>query len=297
MRKKHLLVAVLCLSILLFGLERLYSFTNGGFRLFKLISRVPPEEDRFNPEEIQLADSLLNQSFRFLSSGGTSFVFLGEDGKTILKLFKHQHLTGQHVLFQVHFPLPIECWRIRKILERERRHQHKRQAFFFRSCALAHQYLKEETGLIFLCLKPNVHFDKSIRLIDSWGICHQLNLSQTEFALQRKAELLFPTLEQLNPNELKTAIDALLALIRSRCELGIGDRDPNLLINFGFIEGKAVEFDLGSYFYKPDLQTPAGLTKELFFSTYALQKWLEQRSPELLTYLLNCISSLPPNSL
>ncbi len=280
---KKLLIA-LCLIGVAIGVERLYYRQNGGFKLSKIFSNNLPITTE---EDLSVIDPFLDQTFHFLGSGGTSYVFLGEDGKTILKLFKHQHLTTASFFF--HFPASTDLWRLQLLLAREKKHSHKRQPFFFQSCRLAEQYLKQQTGLLFLCLQPNLHFKKPIRLIDAWGFSHMCDLSHTEFALQQKAELLFPYLEKHlgNKEQMKQAIDSLLALIRIRCEQGIGDRDPNLLINFGFIEDKAVEFDLGSFFLNPELKTPFAIAKESFFSTYALQKWLEKHSPELLNYLLN----------
>ncbi len=274
----------------LIGVERAYYFQNGGFRPSKLISTLPPV---LNPPPTEI-DSLLNQSFRFLGRGGTSFVFLGEDGTTVLKLFKHQHLLQKSPLFRIALPGITDALRINKILSKQKRHAHKHQSFFFNSCRLAYDALKEETGLIYLCLQPNPHFAQPITLIDAWGFAHHIDFSQTEFAIQQKADLLFPHLENLvktgRKEEIKLAIDALLQQIRCRCRKGIGDRDPNLLINFGFIEGKAIEFDLGSFYANPALKNPLAEARELFFTTHALQAWLEKHSPELLDYLLESIA-------
>lgn len=289
MKKKSLLLAALSLCLLLVGLERLYYRQNGGFRIANVLSPVPPVYTC--DEDLSKIDHLLDQPFRFLGSGGTSYVFLGEDQTTVLKLFKHQHLITKNFLFHLHFPGVLDTLRIDKIAKREKQHLHKRQAFFFNSCKLAYQHLKEETGLIFLCLAPNAHFTREIKLIDAWGIPHYLDLSQTEFALQKKADMLFPTLEQLlssgRKEEVKDAIDSLLSLMHTRCNKGIGDRDPNLLINFGFVSGKAVEIDLGSYYLKSTPNSPFQTAQEIFLSTYALQKWLEKHSPDLLNYVLD----------
>lgn len=259
MKWKPVGIATACLLCVV-GAERLYYFQNGGFSTSKLLSHLPAHEVIPPPE----VDALLDQPFHFFGSGGTSFAFLGEDGKTVLKLFKHQHL----------FP------------KNPKKHAHKHHSFFFNSCRLAYDFLNEETGLIYLCLEPNPHFTKSVRLYDAWGMVHTLDLSRTEFALQRKAEPFFPTLERLlktgQTEELKQALDALKHHIQARCRHGIGNRDPNLFINFGFLDGKVIEFDLGSFYLNPSLIE----SKEIFFSTYALQRWLEEHSPELLNYFL-----------
>jgi len=159
---------------------------------------------------------------------------------------------------------------------------------------LAERFLKEETGLIYLCLHPNIHFSKQVKLIDAWGISHSLDLSRTEFALQQKAELFFTRLDKLvhNREGMKLAIDALLDQISWRCASGIGDRDPNLLINFGFVGNRAIEVDLGSYYLQPELAFPLAMRRELFLSTHLLQKWLEKHCPDLLDYLLDSIAKV-----
>lgn len=290
--KKRILIAALALLTVLIAVERTYHWQNRGFRISKLLS-AEQSVDSPPPEGV---DTLLDQSFRYLGAGGTSFVFLGEDGKTVLKVFKHHQLFFKHPLWHIAFSGAADAWRIRKILFREKEHRHKRHLFFFNSCALAFEKLKEETGLIYFCQRPNRHFSREITLYDAWGISHRFNLSQTEFALQKKATLLFPYLKehiQLGRfDAARQSIDAFISLIVLRCKKGIGDHDPNLRINFGFIDKKAIEFDLGSYYSEPSLNTPFKAAKEAFFTTMALQKWLEAESPELLNYLLGKIAKI-----
>lgn len=254
--KKRILIGALALLTVLIAVERTYYWKNRGFRVSKLLSAELP----INSPPPEGVDALLDQSFRYLGAGGTSFVFLGEDGKTILKVFKHHQLFYKHPLWRVVFPGATDAWRIRKILFREKEHRYKRHLFFFNSCGLAFEKLKEETGLIYFCQRPNRHFSREITLYDAWGIPHRFDLSQTEFALQKKATLLFPYLKekirQGHLGDARDAIDAFILLIVLRCKKGIGDIDPNLRINFGFIDKKAIEFDLGSYYSDPSLNTP-----------------------------------------
>jgi hypothetical protein len=291
-RKKKTILLIFAVSIALFALERAYSLKNRGFKLSKLISSQP----RIHQPPPVDVDTMLHQSFHWIGGGGTCYVFLGEDGHTILKLFKYHQLFYKHFFFHFSFPGTADGWRIQKILAKENKHWHKRHPAFFSSCRLAFTKLKEETGLIYLCLQPNLHFDREIQLIDAWGIPHSLHLNQTGFALQKKTDLLFPYFKKLlrekRIEEGKQAIDSLLALILRRCEKGIGDRDPNLRINFGFIKGQAIEFDLGSYYSSPSIHSPLKAAGEIFFTTLALQQWLKKFSPELLNYLLNQIRNI-----
>ncbi|MES2121789.1 MAG: hypothetical protein V4492_03300 [Chlamydiota bacterium] len=282
----------LIFSLLLFllcGVERLYYYQHGGFCLSKVISDLKeefPSTHELPSLEIQ---TLLEQPFHFIGSGGTCFAFLGADQKTVLKLFKHQHLTSHSLLWHIAFPLSVDIWRLKKILLKEKEHNHKRLPFFFGSCALADEKLKEQTATLYLSLKKNTLINQTVQLVDQWGFTHTLSLRDTEFALQEHAELLFSYFQKHlsagNLEKCKSGIDSLLSLILQRCALGIGDRDPNLQINFGFVEDRAVEIDIGSFFYDPQLLSPFKQIQELFLCTQALQKWLDKQSPELLHYL------------
>ena len=72
--KQCFFVIALCIASLI-ALQMVYDYQNGGFRSSKLISNQPP---LLIPATEEI-DALLNQPFRFLGYGGTSFVFLGED--------------------------------------------------------------------------------------------------------------------------------------------------------------------------------------------------------------------------
>src|SRR5476649_77108 len=142
MKIKHIAACVIALVV---ALERLPSYQNGGFRASKLVSSLPPILST-PPEEV---DALLDQPFRYFGKGGTCLVFLGADGKTVLKLFKHQHLYSRSFLFHIALPGIADFWRVQKIAATQKKHAHKWCDFFLGSCALAYASLKEETGLIY----------------------------------------------------------------------------------------------------------------------------------------------------
>lgn len=270
------------LLALFIGVDRLYYYQNGGFSVSKVLSKALTVS-----VESSAIDPLLDQTFHLIGSGGTSFVFLGEDDKTILKLFNHQHLNYNPWFLHLKLPGFLDSFRIQRFLKKEKRRYFKRKDFFFQSCSLAAGHLKDETGLIALCLEPQINH--TIKLVDAWGFSHDVNLSQTEFALQKRAEPFFDRFKILSFDEGKEAIDSLIGLIQKRCERGIGDRDPNLNINFGFVDGKVVEFDLGSYYLKPELHSPQATAREVYLATFALRAYLAKHSPDLLDYFMRKI--------
>src|SRR5438445_301873 len=81
----------LLLFVALFiGAER---FCHKQTRGFALSNIFPKEELEWPEQEIsQEIKTLLSQPFTFLESGLECYAFVGEDGETVLKLFKHHHL-------------------------------------------------------------------------------------------------------------------------------------------------------------------------------------------------------------
>ncbi len=281
MKRSRFFNIVLIIALIV-GIERFSYRARNGFSIGKV-----QRESTLNPQW-QIAPlqdpTLLQQRFTYLGSGGTSFAFLGEDKKTILKLIKQHHLQGPQWLLRLPLPGFLNQHLLKTYIQRELKHQHKRLPYLFTSCKIAYENLREETGLVYLALQGSEPC--KVELIDRLGFSHTVDLSQTSFALQRYATPLFAHLEALLKDEkaaqIKSIMDQLLDLISLRCERGISDRDPNLLINFGVTAKRVIEYDLGSYALEPALRTPAAQKRELYLATFALRAWLEKRAPSLL---------------
>lgn len=215
-----------------------------------------------------------------MGSGGTCYAFLGEDQTTVLKLFKHHHLFPHPLLLATTFPGWTDKIRIQSIIKKENKHAHKRLPFLFKSCKLAYEHLREETGLLYLTLNRKTECDHELTLIDKWGIRHQLKVSQTEFALQKYAPSFFSSFEKMLKNreyqKASETISSFDRLIHSRASKAIGDRDPNLLINYGILGKEIIEIDIGSFFENPSLTTSFSLSKELFFCSWKVKSLLEK---------------------
>lgn len=293
------LFLLLVLVVVEVGLHRV----QGGYSLSKLTSSFEGQPtSQQDSEAFASIAPLLDQPFHFLGSGGTSFAFLSEDKQIVLKLFKHQHLRPSTFLWNFSLPWLCDFIRIKNIVCKEHEQHHKRAPFFFTSCAIAYEELKKETGLLFFTSHKNACFSKKVQLIDRLGFALEVDLSQTEFAVQWAAIPLFTYLDALiaqkKMHEARAALDSLTALLATRCSKGIADRDPNLMSNFGFItpETHAVEFDIGSFLRNPQTSDTSYVKKEIFYATYALREWLKTRSPELLEYLYTktVIFHVPP---
>ncbi len=171
-------------AVLLFGLERFTRTQTRGFRIDKTTA-----ECGYNPEwEIQgEVPEVLNQKFYFLGSGAQTYSFIGEDKTTVLKLFKHYHCyPNSRVLRKIPYPGFASKWK-EKILN----HREERIGKIFNSAVLAYRDLPEETKILHLKINSKENCYPTIVIYDKIGIKYQVDLNQTPFLLQKKAELIY----------------------------------------------------------------------------------------------------------
>jgi hypothetical protein len=275
--------------------ERFCHKQTGGFQITKILSN-----HRFNQhweipslskqEQVEL-DLLLDQPYHFFSYGGQSYVFLSEDGKTILKFFKHHHMHTPHWLKKM--PLPKFLSHLRSQFIKARK---EKLPLFFGSCKIAYTDFKDRTGLIYLHLNKTFHLKNRLTLIDQLNIAHQIDPNTIDFALQRKVELTHKHFRRLRKErrleEAKKSLDSLLELIVQRCQKGIADRDPNIRRNCGFIGNCAVEVDLGSYTHDETLKIPYVTKQELYYQTRKFERWINKRFPEISSHFQERLSAL-----
>ncbi|HSX11969.1 MAG TPA: hypothetical protein VLF61_00570 [Rhabdochlamydiaceae bacterium] len=216
-------------------------------------------------------ETLLSQPFYFLGSGVQYYAFVSEDQKTVLKIVKPYHLCPNFILS----PFP-------QVLAKRK----KRLDAIFQSAKIAYEELKEETGLHFLHLNRTAGKYPHIKLYDKLGICHEVSLDDTAFALQKKADAYF------SHTDLRSMIDQTIALIRHRCEKGIACSDAVLSKNFGFSGEQAMEIDIGSFTRNPLLAKPYAIQRELLFETAPLKERLKEE-PELLQYYYEKLLEVP----
>jgi len=225
-----------------------------GFALWKIRSEhiFDPRWEVSFPKEETTVQSALQQKFHYWCKGGQCYVFLSEDGQFVLKFFKFSHLKG------------------------------KRWKKDFKSYKLAYEELRRESALLLLHLNPTVNRYGKLTLVDRLHIEHVLSLDDTLFLLQRRAELIFPSLsasmEKGDVEGAKNKISSLVQLLFCRAERGIEDNDSNVRKNFGFIDGRAVMIDVGR------LKKREGAKPSIKGEDWA--DWLKERFPELWHHFL-----------
>ena len=254
---KNRLVKLLLFALLFYATERLCHSATDGFLISNITSEFSSEGDRLElPPVIKKA---LGQKFYYLCKGAQTYVLVSEDGNYVLKFFKFQHLRK----------LPF----MRK--ETLEKREKKREALFA-SYKLAFEKMREESALLLLHLPSSEKLKQNLQIVDRLGIEHTLDTAKTPFILQRRGELLLPTLQALRDQGDKAGAEqvliAVVGLVGQLQQQSIVDTDFHLSKNVAILDGKALLIDCGSL--------TANHTKQQL-KAGSLQKWLAREWPDM----------------
>ncbi len=269
------LVKIFLFAILFFWVERLCHRATDGFALVNVYA---PTGDNAKWHRTDTPDpKLLNQTYRYLDSGSQSYVFVSDDGKTILKLFKFQHMRT---------PLWLDFLPSKGKLGKKRCKKRKTLEKTFNSYSLAYDQLKEETGLHYIHLDKTDHLHQKLTITDKIGRHHTLDLDKIEFILQKRGTLAYNSITQwVERGEIHKArlgIRNLLQLAVHRCHLGIFDKDPDFSTNFGFIKETPFQIDFGRLSPSEVEKEPTTYAPEMIRITRDFEEWISENHPDLL---------------
>lgn len=259
-----------------------------GFSVARIHSELPynPEWETAPPlDEMQKElDAALSQKFHYLACGGQCFAFGSEDGKYVIKFFKHRIRKPYSYLMNAELPRFFGKLRNRKLdkaLTKLRRD--------FTSYKIAYEDLPEETGLIYIHLNKGTKLNRSVTIVDKIGIKHQIPIDGTEFVVQKKAQLAYSHIEDLmavgDTVQARQSLHAILDVIVSRCKKGVFDEDPKIHRNFGFLGDKPIFIDVGRFVKDSNRKDPAVYKADLLTITKRFRKWLKDAHPELVDIL------------
>lgn len=288
MKKKLLFYLSTLLLIILFSWIYIsFIKQTKGFCIKKILSshKYSPRWDFGppSPEQDILLERVSSETFSFLGSGRECYAFVSEDGELVIKFFKQNHMKPPSIL--IHLPLPrdVKLLCLEK-LNRRTFYRHR----LFSSYQLAYNYLRKETGLLFLHLNKSRQLKRKLHLKDLSGEIQILDMDETEFIIQKRAFSIFEYLQDLmKQNDIeasKAVITSILDLIEARGQLGIEDDDTNCERNLGLIEGQAIQIDLGNF----HLALPYKPSRQIFeAATHDLQCVLDPPFPSLSLFLQN----------
>ena len=285
----------ICLAIsAIVLLKQFCSSKTDGFALYKICSSLCFNPDwettPLSPQERDEVLPLFDQPFYYLAKGAQSYVFVSADGQTVIKFFRLYHLRPPLYLSLLTLPLPLQPYKINKMLE-------KRQDLDkdFQSYKIAFEKMREESGLLYLHLNKTSHLKKTLTFYNKIGVIHHVDLDQMEFLVQKRALLVYPAIDHLVKTQgidsAKRAISSLVKLLMCRYEKGIFDKDPDLNTNFGFLGTSletAVQIDIGRFQSQP-LSVDRN---EILRITDNFRQWLDRNYPELSGYLLSEINQI-----
>ncbi len=257
-----------------------------GFFPYQIPDSLPshPEWDSkpLSVEDQAELFEIFSQPFTYLGKGHQCFVFQSKDERTILKFPFHSQLIPP--LWMRPIPLLSDIFRTR-VLHKRQNKLHK-DAMSYR---LAFDRLKNDTGLLFLHLNRTERTLPMVTVYDKIGVQHQLLLDHMEFIVQKKAEQLYPMLDQwMERGEVdlaKQGLSELIALFARRFERGIEDRECVLNTNYGFLEERAMQIDIGRLRECVSILSSEE-QKEMIWGIFEpLTAYLELQYPELAAHL------------
>ena len=223
-------------------------------------------------EEQQVVDQILRQKFRFLARGSQAFAFMSEDGQYVLKLFKQHKWKPSHFLGYI--PLFFNPY-YKSYLARKRK-----QDNVLDSCKTALLHVKGDTGVLYAHLNPAPLNVPPITLVDKHGKSWTIDLSQSCFLLQKKADLFYEHIQDLMScsqiDDAKYAIASTIKLIDRFIDLGVYENNAILRKNFGFIGNEAMQFDIGKFKFDPSRNPDK---REIRVVTKNFRRWIKSIIP------------------
>jgi len=266
--KKPILFCLCFLSIYKFCLHE-----TDGFAVRKISTKQYPTTPIKSPTSIPTGP------YRYLGKGAQVYAFVSEDKQYVLKFYR-QNRAG-HPLSSILPALPPSLKkRLHATVEKRKAKRLKDLSSF----ELANQYLKTETGIESLHLHPTSS-PLRVTIYDKIGAIHKLDLSKMQWIVQKFAEPTYESLEswilQGEEKLAKEQLSALVLLLKTRCEKGIFDKDPDLETNFGFTKEGPIQFDIGRFRLDSTRSNPDVYQNDLIRITDKLCNWLEEKAPIL----------------
>lgn len=183
-----------------------------------------------------------------------------------------------------------------RLLSQKGRKKKQKLDNVFSSWKLAYEELQAETGVVYVHLNKTAEISQDIVLYDKLGLQHQINLSGIEFMLQKKTDMLCPTLlNHKNAGDLtaaKAVIDRLFAMLISEYARGYADNDHALMQNTGVYNGQPIHIDVGQFVKNPLTADIKVRNQELFNKTWKFRIWLQKKYPELAEYTQHYLATV-----
>jgi len=291
-------IAIL-LFILLVSLRGVYYWHSDGFSLFRIEHSYYPKNKTLPPptsEQVAEMQKICSQPFFYLAKGSQAYAFISQDGEWVLKLFKYYHLKPIPWMDILTRPPYIGDF-IKAHLERRK----KKAELTLSSYQIAHDLIPQECGIVYLQIEPSGCFHQTVRVTDKIGRSYSIDLEKHGFMLQKRAYLIFPTLDRWVKNgqldQAKKFIHSLITLLTERCKKGVQDQDPDLHKNAGAIGIEATFIDVGSFHLNEHAKENQVIVRDIRKITRGLREWCVAHSSDLAQFLEEELVTIEQNSL
>ncbi|GAB5411073.1 MAG: hypothetical protein ChlgKO_01870 [Chlamydiales bacterium] len=257
-----------------------------GFAVRKITSTHAPNSkwdvEEITGDQLEEVKKIFDQPFYYLAKGRYSYAFASADGKTVLKFFRQRQL-GQHN-WKNALPLPHS---LMKDYANKYETGLQRRESTFSGLIEAYKNLREETGLLYLHInRTNELINKKIKLHYKNKRVDIIDIDRFEFVLQKRANLGFDHLQKLmDSGDIKRALTSIcsyLDLTVTRCKKGYADGDLQFCKNFGFIEDKAIEIDIGHIVKDSSMTSDEKCRAEVELAAADITNWFYQNHRETL---------------
>lgn len=282
---------IACLSIgVFFTLNSICKTLTADFSVQDLIAPSSKNSSYANLKRPENLEKILEQKFTYLGKGKQAFVFASEDGEHVLKVFKpHSPFTSIRFLGKprkVSFSkIPGMKFLFRSLHSEEIEQQKEKD---FQSCVNSFFFFPKETELEYLHLAESNDLHRTITIFDKIGVVHKLNADTTCFLLQKKADLLYPTLDShIQKKDFKKAKELLTSLVELSFSFVAGGIDSPTTVekNLGCMGGRVVLIDTGRVLQRKDFSNMGPKIEDMDHCVHHMRKWLKEKAPFLSDHL------------
>ena len=227
---------------------------------------------------------ITQQPFHYLAKGFQAYAFLSQDGEYVLKFFQQQRLREKSFKEYPFAYLFSKDFHQKAVLTKNHRIE------IFSGSKLVFEEAREECGFLFVHLNQTQNLLRGIRLVDAQGQSHKIKADQVSFIVQRRANYVLPTINELmkknDLNGAKCRLDQIFDLLLTLAHKGIVDGDHALIRNnnIGFVKDRAIYIDTGHVSKTPNLDIRKHMDYEFKKRLKPLQDWLKINYPELAQY-------------
>lgn len=270
----------------LFFTRALYYSLSQGFTIDRITfpETVYSPSPTPTPQEMQQLEIICSTPFYYLAKGSQSYAFESEDGDLILKLFKCHHWNDASWAENLYLPQRLHDW-FNSLVKRRR----VKVANMKKSLHIVKKFLQEECAVLYMQETPSTSYSLPVTIVDGTGRSYIIDLCNYGYAIQAKAQLIFPKLQAMIDKEekekVRSALSSIVALLYKRCKKGIWDSDPDLKKNSALIGTTAIHIDIGSFYEKSQFDEQL-IIQDINKTIYPLKKWMEKHAPEFVPELM-----------